>query len=223
MKLLAKMAAGSLSTVVSVGKILLDSFSSKDVKRKDLTAAEELVKGLTFDKYNEEIACKILTKINETDFETVVSRIATRHQIPADIQDSILDGKYGEVNREIVREFKFEKGGPGSVLYGRTVTVKREDSTIDLAYAFFFLEFQLSPRKIEERHRQRFLGIVYGSHTVVRFEERNLSEKEKEQIFNFYRVKALNGFQKEYPALEVGQPEVPRRKATRSSKKRNLD
>ena len=193
---------------MSVGKLLLNSFTFEDVDETDLTAAEELVGGLTFDKYNEKISCKILTKIKETDFETVVSRIATRHQIPADIQDSILDGKYGEVNREVIREFKFEKGGPGSVLYGRTVTIKRDDSTIDLAYAFFYLEFKLSPRKIEERRRKKFLFITYGSHSVFRFEERNLSEKEKDHIFTFYRVKALEGFKKEYPALGVSRDEL---------------
>ena len=134
---------------MSFGKLLLNSFTFEDVKETHLTAAEELVRGLTFDKYNEKMSYKILTRIKETDFETVVSRIATRHQIPADIQDSILDGKYGEVNREVVREFKFEKRGPERILYGRTVTIKREDSTLDLAYAFFYLEFELSPRKIE--------------------------------------------------------------------------
>ena len=130
-----------------VGKILLESFTSVDVKETDLTAAEELVRGLTFDEYDEKISCKILTKIKETDFETVVGRIATRYQIPADIKESILDGQYGEVNSEVVREFKFEKGSPGKVVYGRTVTIKREDSTIDLAYAFFHLVFKLSPKK----------------------------------------------------------------------------
>lgn len=96
------------------------------------------------------------------------------------------------MNQEIVQEFKFEKGAPGSVLYGRIATLKHEDSTIDLAYVFFFLEFKLSPKKIEERRRKKFLFITYGSHTVVRFEERNLSEKDKEHISDFYRIKALN-------------------------------
>ena len=199
---MAKSSTDSWRAAVTVGKIFLESFTSADVKETDLTAAEELVRGLTFDKYDEKISCKILTKIKERDFETVVSRIATRHQIPANIQESILDGQYGNVNKEVVREFKFEKGSPGRVLYGRTVSIKREDSTIDLAYAFFYLEFKLSPSKIMEHHRDKFLGIfAYAFNTVVRFEERNLSEKEMERIFDFYRAKALKGFNKEYPAL----------------------
>jgi len=202
LNLLMNQAAASWgTTALSVGKILLDSFTSEDIKETDLTAAEELVRGFTFDKYNEQISCKILTKIKLEDFETLVSRIVTRYQIPVDIKERILDGQYAEANQEIVQEFKFEKGAPGSVLYGRIATLKHEDSTIDLAYVFFFLEFKLSPKKIEERRRKKFLFITYGSHTVVRFEERNLSEKDKEHISDFYRIKALKGFKKEFPAL----------------------
>ena len=205
---LARVSTGSWSTAASVGKMLLESFTSEDIKETDLTAAEELVRGLTFDKYNEKISTQILKKIKLTDFATVVSRIGTRHQIPADIQGAILDGQYCEVNEMRVREFKFQKGETGSVLYGRTATVKREDSTIDFAFAFFYLEFKLSPRRIEERRRKKFLGITYGSRTVVRFEERELSEKEKEHISNFFRIKALKGFKQEYPALENERTEL---------------
>ena len=87
-------AASWGTTALSVGKILLDSFTSEDIKETDLTAAEELVRGLTFDKYNEQISCKILTKIKLEDFEILVSRIVTRYQIPADIKERILDGQY---------------------------------------------------------------------------------------------------------------------------------
>lgn len=56
-------------------------------------------------------------------------------------------------------------------------------TTIDLAYAMFSLEFKLPSKKIEKRRRKKFLGLItYGSHTAVRFEERNLSEKEKEHF-----------------------------------------
>lgn len=86
----------------------------------------------------------------------------------------------GEVNQEVIREFKESSR---KVLYGRTITVKREDSTIDLAHAMFSLEFKLPSKKIEKRRGKKFLGLItYGSHTAVRFEERNLSWKEKEHF-----------------------------------------
>ena len=205
---MAMVRGGKLSTALSVGKILFESFTSENIKGKDLTAAEELVRGLTFDKYEEQIITKNLTKIELTDFSTVVCRLGRRHQIPAEIQEAILDGLYGEVNEQRIRKFKFEKVGTGRVLYGRSVTVKREDSTIDLACAFFSLEFKLSPRKIEEQHRTAFFGITIRSRTVIRFEERNLSETEKEHMSNFFRVKAVKGFKQEYPSLANEQTEL---------------
>ncbi|XP_068737025.1 uncharacterized protein [Montipora capricornis] len=205
---LARVSTGSWSTALSVGKILLESFTSEDIKETDLTAAEELVRGLTFDKYHEKISTQILIEMKLTDFVTVVSRIGTRHQIPAKTQEAILDGQFVKMNEIRIREFQFEKGATGSVLYGRVVTVKREDSTIDLAYVLFHLEFKLSPRKIEERRRKKFFGIIYGSRTKVRFEERNLSEKEMEHISNFFRIKAVKGFKQEYPALANERTEL---------------
>lgn len=156
--------------------VSLAIFKSTRATTGSWSTAEELVRGITFGKYNERIITKASTNIKLTDFATVVSRIATRYQIPAETQGEILDGQYFEVNEQRIREFKIQKAE--SFLYGRTATVKREDSTIDLAFALFHPEFQLSPRRIEERRRKRFLGITYGSH----FEERYLSEKEREHF-----------------------------------------
>lgn len=198
-----------MSTALSVTKILLESFTSEEITETDLTAAEELVRGLTFDKYDERIITKESNNIKLKDFATLVSRIATRYQIPADIEGEILDGQYCEVNKAQIREFKFQKGETGRILYGRTATVKREDSTIDLAFVLFHLEFKLSPKRIEERHRKKFLGLItYGSHSVVRFEERNLSEKEQEHISDFFRAKAVKGIKQEYPALANERTEL---------------
>ena len=56
---LVRQNAALLSTAFSVGKILLESFTSQDTQETGLTAAEELVRGLTFDKCKEGIYCKI--------------------------------------------------------------------------------------------------------------------------------------------------------------------
>lgn len=198
-----------MSTALSVTKILLESFTSEEITETDLTAAEELVRGLTFDKYNEKIITKEGNNIKLTDFATLVSRIATRYQIPADIEGAILDGQYQKVNKAQISEFKFQKGETGSILYGRTATIKQEDSTIDLAFVLFHLEFKLSPKRIEERHRKKFLGLItYGSHSVVRFEERNLSQKEQDHISDFFRAKVVKGIKQEYPALANERTEL---------------
>lgn len=85
---------------------------------------------------------------------------------------------------------------------GPSITVKREDSTIDLAYAMFSLEFKLPSKKIEKRCRKKFLGLItYGSLTAFLFGERNLSEKEKEHFRFLPHEGSQQGFKKEYPSV----------------------
>lgn len=64
---MAKSSTDSWRAAVTVGKLLLESFTSADVKETDLTAAEELVRGLTFDKYDEKISCKISSHKNQRE------------------------------------------------------------------------------------------------------------------------------------------------------------
>ena len=204
---LARVSTGSLSTAQSAAKMLLESFTSEEITETDLTAAEELGRGFTFDKYEEKFVTQVSERIKLTDFATLVRRISTRNRIPDKIQDEILTGQCCGVNERRIREFKFQKGETGSFIYCRTATVKREDSTIDLAFVLFHLEFKLPQRRIEEQHREAILGglIPFGSRTVVRLEERILSEKEQEHMIIFFRAKALKGFKQEYPALALNE------------------
>ena len=71
-----KQSAGAWKAALTVGKMLIDSFTSRYVEQTSVTTAEELVNGLTFDRYNEKIYCQILTKIKETDFATEQNLIA---------------------------------------------------------------------------------------------------------------------------------------------------
>ena len=184
-------------------KQFLDSFNSDQVTKKDLTAADEAVRGLTFDDYREKIFCKVLEGIPVNKFEPFIQKLSSRYEFPSDVEQSILDGLDAKVNKERIREFKFTKGEQGRVLYGKILTVKRHDSTIDLAYSFVSVKFQLSPRKYEEKiYKQFLLFFTYHSDTLIRYEDRNLSEKEREQMLDFYRAKAFEGFRKEYAALE---------------------
>ncbi|XP_015776723.1 PREDICTED: uncharacterized protein LOC107354746 [Acropora digitifera] len=206
---LARVSTGSLSTAQSAAKMLLESFTSEEITETDLTAAEELGRGFTFDKYEEKFVTQVSERIKLTDFATLVRRISTRNSIPDKIQDEILIGQCCGVNERRIREFKFQKGETGSFIYCRAATVKREDSTIDLAFVFFHLQFKLPPRRIEEQHSRTILGLIpIGSRTDVRFEERNLSEKEQELITIFFRAKALKGFKQEYPALANERTEL---------------
>ena len=189
-------AAKTVSVITNLVKL----FSSDEERVKDLTAAEEVVRGLTFDLFNEKISCKVLKGINIEDYRNVVDRFATRFSIPSDIQDSLLDGLYADENFEIIIDFKFEKGKTGGFTYGRVATV-RNQGKIDMAYSVYHLEFKLSPSEIEHVKKKKFLGFTIGKKVWREYRERNLSIREKDEMQTYFMQKAISGFKEQYSAL----------------------
>ena len=189
---------GAISTVVST---LVKSFSSDEETTKDLTAAEEVMRGLTFDKFNEKMSCKVLKGIKLGDFKTVIERIAKRLELPDDTKESILDGEYAEVNFEVVIDFKFSKGQDSSFTYGRIATIKRLGDVIDVAYSVYLLGFKLSPKIIEHEKKRKFLWFTTGKKIWRESIERNLSQREQEYMRTYFLRKAIDGFRKEYAGL----------------------
>ena len=182
---------------VSVANAMIKLFSTEKERTRDITAAEEAIRGTTFDLFHEKVSSKLLLGIKLTDFEDVIDRIAKRLGLPNDIKDSILDGKFAAVNQEIIKEFKFTKGDTGDFLFGRVATVRTEENTIDLAYAIYTLKFKLSPRVIEHTKTKKFLWM--RKKKVWReTQERNLSIKEKEDLEEYFKKKAIDGFSENY-------------------------
>ena len=87
------------------------SLFAKDEERiRDVTAPEELIQGLKFDKFNEKILCKVIRGIFLKDFATVIENLAARFNIPDNLKSSLLEGLISDDNVELIKEFKFTKG-----------------------------------------------------------------------------------------------------------------
>lgn len=190
-------------TALSVVNTLVNVLTSDEENAKDqmVTAAEEAVRGLTFDKFNEKVSCKVLKGIELRDFDTVIERIAKRLQIPDDIRESMLDGKYTKENYEFILDFKFSKGEDGGFTYGRIATIKRPGNVIDVAYTVYHLVFKLSPKVVEHVKKQKFLGFTLKKEKWKQNIDRNLSEREQDYMRAYFLRKAIDGFRREYPGL----------------------
>lgn len=184
---------------------LITLFSSDEEHIKDLTAAEEVVRGLTFDLFEENISCAEKNGIKVEDYSFLVNRFATRFSIPDHIRDSILDGQYVQENKEIVLNFKFKKGEKGGFVYGRIATVKKRGGEIDMAYSVYNLEFKLSPKVIQHERKKKFLGFFkYGKEVWQETQERDMSITDKSQMQAYFMHQAITGFKKHYsPLLEA--------------------
>ena len=184
---------------IKVVNLIVDSFITEKTTVKDLTMAEERVRGLTFDKFEEKLLSQVLEGINLTDFEKVVERIAKRHSIPDDKKDGILDGQYAKKNILVSKEFVFNIGVDSQLVYMKVATIKRSDTKIDLALMYYKLGFKLAPLKKETTKDTYFLFWKVGTETTIHYEPRNLSEKDQDCFTNFFRYKALKGFLQENP------------------------
>ena len=180
---------------------------STDITHKDLTAADELVRGLTFDKYEEKAVSQVLIGIKTSEFEQLVDRFAKRHSIPADKKDGILDGVFAEQNTLKIKEFIFNPGVDSKITYCKIATIKTSETHIDMALMLFNLDFKLTPTKIETVEQGYLLRFIpLGSKKEVTINERNLSELDQNKLINFFRAKALQGFTKEYPSVTTESP-----------------
>ena len=187
-----------------VAMVLVSVLSKDKVTSRDLTAAEESVRGLTFDVFNEKTSCKVMIGIELDDFETLINSIARRLGIPDNVRQSILENKLAKVNEEVTVDFRFTKGETGSFTYGRIATVKPDRATINLAYSVYHLEFKLSPQVMEYTKKKKFLGFTTGKKVWRETRERNLSAKEQDWLRLYFMNKAVKGFKEEYAGLLEG-------------------
>ena len=191
-------------TMVRVAMVLVSTLSSDKVTSRDLTAAEESVRGLTFKVFNEKVSCGVKTGAKLVDFETLVNSIARRMEFPEFIRQAMLEGKSLEKNYEAVQEFRFTKGETGGFAYVVIATIKPDDATINLAYSVYDLEFEFSPHVIEHVKTRKFLGFTIGEKVWRETREIDLSIKEQDWLRIYFLSKAVKGFKEQYADLLEG-------------------
>ena len=195
-----------------IARLIYNSVYSIETTEKDLTAADELVRGLTFDKYEEKAISQVFIGIKMSKFDKLLSRLANRHSIPIEMQDGILDGIFAEQNTLKTKEFIFKVGSDSKIAYCKVATIKTSETLIDMALMFFNLDFKLTPTVRETVTQGRILGAIpWGTERKIEITERNLSEVDQNKLLNFFRAKALQGFTKEYPSVaQDADPDIER-------------
>ena len=192
-----------------VAASLVNSIVTTEGEYKNLSKAEEIVRGIAFDEFDEHSTCQVLRGIKLNDFETVVERIASRHSLDNGKKDEILDGQFAQGNGATNRHFVFNVGETGQVVFCKVATVKTTNETIDLAIVSYKLKFKFSADRIEQKRTRWLLGFVpRGTVTSYEYEPRNLSERDQNGFSQFFRVKALNAFLDEYPRAAAGYQKI---------------
>ena len=189
---------------VAVAKALSKAFWSSSVTERDLTKAEEEIKGIAFDYYRERVSCKLMTGIKEEHFETVIEKVAKIHQIPEEKKNELLLSTYcDDVCHSIVKDFQFRLKEESSFVYGRLVTKRDEcnPKKMSVAYSIVRIEFKFSLRQIEHTKTTKFLWFIEYSQVWHDTKERNMTEGDKEKLQLYFQKKVAQGFQREFPGL----------------------
>ena len=193
----------AVAGMLAMGRMAMDFMDtfSGDKASENLTAAEESIRGLTFDVFNENTSCKVMTGIKLDGFETLINSTVRHLGIPDDIRDAILESKLATVNNKVTIDFCFAKGETGNFTFGRIATVKPDDTTINLAYSVYHLEFKLSPQGTEHTKKRKFLAFTTGKKVWRERRERSLSVKEQDHLRTYFKKKIMDGFKEEYADL----------------------
>jgi len=133
--------------------------------------------------------------------------LANAYQFPDHVRKIFQRGKHASSSAVYVKEFKFHLGH-GTMFHGVVATM-RNQNTMDMAYSFYQLDFQLTAERIEhvQKKRKKFLGIIPAGtkkKVIVEYRARYLSEDAFQAYEAYFRSKAAN----EYRSKFIGHDEL---------------
>ena len=171
----------------------------------DLNSLRESLKKIPFSNFQERASDDLEVGLSLDDFKSRVGRLTTDFGLNDGVKQSILEGQYAEVNKEVIKRFEFRRGESGQVIQGIAATRKRQDGTIDFGHVIHRLNFQLSPEVIQHsRTRRRW----FRSRTRTWYEARSrtLSHKDEVLLVNYVQRKLVDGIDHlKSKALSLGE------------------
>ena len=187
----------------NIFKLLYQTFREQYTPTKQIAVTEKAIKELAFDHYHEALVTETLQALDINQFDQVVDDIASELSIPPEKTRAILRGKHAKMGEKNFQEFVFKISDKGVFFYGRTITMKRDNGKeIDFAYAFYRVEFVLSKVKNEVvKLRNPIADFIFGVEKEIQYEDRSLTEENKESILGYFRKRCHEGFLREYPQI----------------------
>lgn len=192
-----------IKQICQIGQILLKSLLDKKYSSSELIETQNVKRMLQFDKYKERTSTQIIAGLDINHFDDVINDVANEYSIPEKYRKSLLRGKHAEFNEKVIKEFLFDIGEPGKFVYGKIMMMKQNGGEkIDIAFVFYTLNFQLSQVRREQRLERSFLTeLITGVKYKTTFEDRKLSDYEKNSMLAYLRERAVEEILDAYPQL----------------------
>ena len=173
-----------------VATTLLHSFS----RSGSFNEVQEALKLLPFQVFQEAASDDINFGLTVSQFENKDLSLARDFRLDDNTKQSILEGQYAEVNKEVLKKFVFTRGEVGEVVQGLVATMRRPDGTIDMGHVIHRLEFQLAPEITRHEKKKR---RWFKTRRRVRYESRPraLSHKDEELLTSYVGHRLSDGLE----------------------------
>ena len=147
---------------------------------------QNALKALLFQTFQESASDDLNLGLTVEQFKDKVQalKLARDFGLGDDTKQSILEGQFVEVNKEVVKNFLFKRGEAGKVTQGLIATMKRPDGTIDIGHVIHRLDFQLAPEIIRLEKKKKKL---FKKRKKVWYESRmrTLSHRDEELLVSY--------------------------------------
>lgn len=107
--------------------------------------------------------------------------------------------KFSKTGQDKIIEFKFNKDDNSAARYGMIALGRSEDNKlVECMYVMFKIDFKLAPKEwvIKNKRSALFGSCSWTTRKVVK-EERSIGTETIKNLQNFFRLKALEEFQRE--------------------------
>lgn len=107
--------------------------------------------------------------------------------------------KFSKTGQEKIIEFKFNKDDNSGARYGMIALGRSEDNKlVDCKYVMFKIDFKLAPKEwVIKNKRSALFGLCSWTTRKVVKEESSIGTETIKNLQNFFRLKALEEFQRE--------------------------
>ncbi|KAH3707717.1 uncharacterized protein LOC127858444 [Dreissena polymorpha] len=182
------------SAADAVKKCLL----SVKVSRYDASEVERQMQGELFDKWQENCEVVKNTMIRFSNINEYLDHLQEAYEgIDEQTRKKMNGVLFSEGTWEYkMMEWKFNKGETSNARYGMIAFGRSPDGQfVDCMYVMYRMDFKIAPKKIVNNEEHSLLwGLITWTTSSEKNEERSLGLRTIEQLKNFFRCKAMEGF-----------------------------
>lgn len=183
-------------------------------KSENLTRAQRLVDGLTFDCFQERASSLIVEGIPVIDpdlpkedpeaypYKKIVEDLCKGYKLDIATKMKMLNGKLAKKNTATEFDIHIRTGEPGHFYFAQFLA-HNNNGKIDVCFLIYKLYFKIKPDVVTHTNKKKFLWWVTGEYKTYEEKEVAISHQEIKDFDTYFRWRLLDKLGPELKAKEV--------------------